>query len=637
MDLIAKPMDLWRHLQVSAGLELRLKSGRAGRDADVEAALRSALAVPKAASSLDDWLAADAASSPPLISTERLLVGILESQRGFGQMMRDILELLDLAGARRASRYLSVEFKFDDVSGPIRATLDEFREQVQRTTRLLEDRPELPNPDLMWEISGALDEFRPTHHKDLPADFPPVEPVAPTGHAGLDAQLATVADIVTGFRRVFREHGETRSQVAAVAHRLGGQGQAEGTAVLTRQLFAAHDYWDASLLQNAYELGARARSGSIDLSQAHEKLLRVLSQVRWSQAWVEATLNDLLDILTLPTWRKRHELYSVWVGTRMLEVISRHASGMYFHAVDGVLSFAFGGSRLASFDAGGEQFDVWAELRSDLVGSSAKRKRGIQPDFRVVRSQISQSNNARTTYVLECKHYLDSGVSNFTAAADDYSRSCPEAIVHVVNHGSVDNAALQLKLPPLSQGRVRFIGDATPLVEEKTQVLSTAIREVLFPGAIQNIVKLQAELAVPVPHSGPVAYVQLDWDDSLKDMDLAVVTLASDGSEVVSIDFRNTGALDGYPFVQLGDDCREGPGHERIEISAWQFERYHLIARNYSMTGQMRPQNLRCTIAIGRDVRVLDGPATTGPDHYEWRIAELTVRDGIPSIQPMAL
>jgi hypothetical protein len=603
----------------------------------VEAALRRVLAVPVAATSLEDWLVADAASSPPVISTERLLVGILESQRGFGQMMRDILELLDLAGARRASRHLSVEFKFDDVSGPIRATLEEFREQVQRTTRLLEDRPELPNADLMWEISGALDEFRPTHHNDSPADFPPVEPVVPTGHAGLDAQLAILAELVAGFRRMFREHGETRSQVVEVARKLGGPGQAEGTAALTRQLFAAHDCWDAMLLQNIDELTARARLGSLNLSQAHEKLSQVLGQIRWSQAWVQATAKELLDILTLPTWRKRHELYSVWVGTRMLEVISRHASGMYFHAVDGVLSFSFGGSRLASFDAGGEQFDVWAELRSDLVGNSAKRKRGIQPDFRVVRSQISQSNNARTTYVLECKHYLDSSVSNFTAAAVDYSRSCPEALVHVVNHGPVDNAALQIKLPPLSQGRVRFIGDATPLVEEKTQVLSTAIREVLFPGAIQNILKLEAELAAPVSHSGPVAYVQLDWDDSLKDMDLAVVLLTVDGGEAVSIDFRNTGTLDGYPFVKLGDDCREGPGHERIEISAWHFERYHLIARNYSMSGQMRPDNLRCTIAIGRDVRVLEGPATAGPDRNEWRIADLTVRDGIPSVQPMPL
>lgn len=637
MDLISKPIDLWRHLQVGAGLELRLKSGRAGRDADLEAALREALEVPEAASSLEDWLVVDAKLSAPQVSTERLLVEILESQRGFGQMMRDILELLDLADARRASRYLSVEFKFDEVSGAIRATLEEFREQVQRTTRLLEDRPELPNADLMWEISGVLDEFSSTHYGGWPADFPPVEPAMSTGHAGLDAQLVIIADLVLGFRDVFRQHGETRSLVAAAAHRLGGQGQAEGTKVLARQLFAAHDNWDPIVLQNANELGARARSGAIDLSLAHEKLDWVLGQVRWGQAWADATTNELLDILSFPTWRKRHELYSVWVGTRMLKVISHQASDMYFHAVDGVLSFAFGGSRLASFDAGGQQFDVWAELRSDLVGTSAKRKRGIQPDFRVVRSEISLTNNVRTTYVLECKHYLDGSVSNFTAAADDYSRSCPEAVVHVVNHGPIDDSAMQVKLSPQSQGRVRFLGDITPLDEQKTQVLSTAIGEVLFPGAIQDIANPQAELAAPVLHDGLVAYVQLDWEDSLSDMDLAVVTLTSDAREVVSIDFRNTGALNGYPFVQFGSDCRVGPGHERIEIAAWTFDRYHLIARNYSRSGQMCPENLRCTIAIGRDVRILECPAAAGTDPYEWRIAEISVRDGVPSLDMKAV
>ena len=45
MDLIAKPVDLWRRLRDSAGLELRLKSGRAGRDADIEEALRQAFEV----------------------------------------------------------------------------------------------------------------------------------------------------------------------------------------------------------------------------------------------------------------------------------------------------------------------------------------------------------------------------------------------------------------------------------------------------------------------------------------------------------------------------------------------------------------------------------------------------------------
>ena len=44
------PAELSCHLQVGAGLEPRLKSARAGRDADVETELRRALAVPEAAS-----------------------------------------------------------------------------------------------------------------------------------------------------------------------------------------------------------------------------------------------------------------------------------------------------------------------------------------------------------------------------------------------------------------------------------------------------------------------------------------------------------------------------------------------------------------------------------------------------------
>lgn len=63
MTTITSPLELWRRLCSSAGLELRLKRGRPGRDADVEVSLRLALGVPATARSLEAWLARDAASA----------------------------------------------------------------------------------------------------------------------------------------------------------------------------------------------------------------------------------------------------------------------------------------------------------------------------------------------------------------------------------------------------------------------------------------------------------------------------------------------------------------------------------------------------------------------------------------------
>ena len=114
----------------------------------------------------------------------------------------------------------------------------------------------------------------------------------------------------------------------------------------------------------------------------------------------------------------------------------------HYHVVDGCLSFALGGSRLATYVDNGEPFDVWAELRSALVGTSSKRKKGIQPDFRILRPALATSHPAATHLVLECKHYLAPSVANFSAAARDYAASRPAASVLVANHGPINPAAL---------------------------------------------------------------------------------------------------------------------------------------------------------------------------------------------------
>lgn len=119
MTTIATPKDLWQHLCTSAGLELRLKGGALGRDADIEDDVRKCLSVPATAASLADWLAIDATSSAPRVSTEQLLIAVLKSQGGFALMMEDILSVLITADARKSAHHLSVKFQFDKVNDPI--------------------------------------------------------------------------------------------------------------------------------------------------------------------------------------------------------------------------------------------------------------------------------------------------------------------------------------------------------------------------------------------------------------------------------------------------------------------------------------------------------------------------------------
>lgn len=634
--MITSPAELWKCLCSEAGLELKLGRGKPGRDADIEDALRLALRIPDNAPSLEAWLLADAALSNPTVSTETFLVEVLKSQSGFAQMMQDILDLLIDANALQASNQLSVEFKFDAVNDPIMATLEQFRETVQRTRSVLEKRPKLPKRDVMWSLSATLRKYIPNYLSSRPsADFPVVDPINETGNQNVDLQLRTITELVSAFRKLWLQYGDTRRRVGDAAH------TEFVTDELRGQLNAATDFWDIGVLEGAREVSAQINSGQQNPAVVFNALNTELSKIEWSHIWIENTFKELLDILNLPVWHRRHELYSVWVGTRMLAVVRSVVPDVRFHLVDNVLSFAFGGSRLATFNWNNKQYDIWAELRSALVGQSSKRKKGIQPDFRVLQVDIAKSSGLQTTYVLECKHYLNASKQNFILAAADYARSCPQAIVHLVNHGPADENTLRENLSPELQARTKFIGDATPLKERSEKVVSESIRNALFPGVYpasdlaetQPVQTLSNDLEAI--GQGPVGYIQLEWDDTLDDMDLSLQMISSSGQVINTVDFRNRGAVDASPFSCFDCDVRTGPGKERIDISRWLFSRYKVIATNYSRTGMMTSESLRCQIVIGAERMQLHFPSKLSGTSVEWHIAELVVCNGIPTVKAL--
>ena len=631
MDVLKSPLQMWRQLQMDAGLELRRKGGIPGRDADIEEALRAALDIPTAAASLDVWLADDAASSTPRVTIEDLLVAVLTSQRGYSAMMGDILDLLVIAKARRDDHVLSVQFRFDEVSDPIRFTLEAFRQEIARAGRVLVSRFELPPAAYLWDLRGKLHAIVPNLPHDRPAGFLPVCDPPITGDQFLDESLNAITELVSEFRAWCAAFGASRTEVfSAVSRNQSGTPDPLQDALVMRA-GAATDFWDVTTLNSVHEIAKQIIGGALNADNVLSKLAPLLGAMVSKQHWITRTYTELLDLLNLPAWRRRHELYSVWAGSVLLRTAVAEADNIHFHVVDGVLSFAFGGSRLATYDRGGEQFDIWAELRSALVGQSKKRKRGIQPDFRVLRASIGSSANAATRLVLECKHYLTASTSNFTQAAADYARSCPTAFILVVNNGPANPAALLESVDKPLQDRIGFIGDATANVERISAPLGSAIQQVLFPKQMQPQTSPASTggpstVSSSVRPSDMVATIRLRWDDSLEDIDLALEIFDSNG-QAKRIDFSMLGDLAYLPFARLEKDVRRGPGEERIDISAWHFNRYALVATNYSKTGRLGPENLACTITIGSEATVLNCPILGSAT--EWRIAIIDVVSGV--------
>lgn len=636
--------ELWAKLQLEAGLEFRLKSGRRGRDADLEDAVLASLLAHMPASaasqnSLPTLLFRDERSKSPRITPEKMLVAVLTSQGGFAAMMEDILNTLIGADARRGDTEMRLAFRFGSVEEPIRLTLEEFQEQEQSIRQVLETRFVPPTSKQLWDVWGLLRDIAATNPHGVapelnPDAFPPPPALSGTGDPDLDSGLKKIHRLVTEFRAWCRRYALQRQGFWVVTEEASAS---PDTTIgeqqrLQRWRGAVTDHWDTGVVEAVRQIEAAVRAKDLSPEPVIRDLQPMLATLPTQEQWVDQIYTRLLDILRLPTWRKRHELYSVWVGTVLLRAAQKNADQLQFHAKEGTLSFEFGGNRLATYEYQGEQFDIWAELQSDLVGRSAKRKRGIQPDFRVVRVALNQKVNDATHFVLECKHYLVPSVSNFTQAADDYSRSCPNASTFIVNHGSADHALLIPSVPAAAARRIRFIGEATAERERIQPALQESIRNELFMRRLVSPLGLTTSSG-PKPTAGiseiaplnheprVVATIALEWDATLEDVDLELEVINSNGRVEHTVKYIDRGGLTSPPFARLVEDVRTGPGRELIEISSLRDYRYRIVVRNYSKVGELSAGNVSCTLEFYGFWTSLMRPASTQKN--EWVVATI--------------
>jgi hypothetical protein len=637
---LASPIEVWRALQTDAGLELRRSKGVAGRDADFEAALLAAVSghagSSGTSSSLEDFLLADSRSPSPQVTVESLLEAILAEQIGFAAMMSDILETLVMADAVNAKDTLDISFSFNSTSAPLRLTLEAFRQQVEKIKSVLVTQWIVPPDDSRWVLLRNLaDLVGVTDYRRAP--YPPLaapDAAPASGHQGLDEALGDLMQLASEFCSECMKYGTDRKAVYDTVKKLfPDYHSGDLKHAIARSLAGqAHDGWDVQFVDIVQRIAYAAKTGSRDGKEMVAGIQFILSAFPSRQTQLEKKYSELSDVLSLPAWKQRHELYSVWVGTALLRVAKQRTNRLQFNPVNGVLSFAFGGSRLATYEWEGQQYDVWAEFRSDLTVRSEKRKKGIQPDFRVMKATIGGSDNAKTTFVLECKHYLKPSLSNFTQAAHDYSKTCANAKVFVVNHGPADHDLLASSLSDDIAGRVRFLGEMTPGTRKAE--LERAIGDTLFPAPPPSARPGDVS-AVPAQaangkstHAGTI---RLAWDTPLRDIDLSVKAMDRRGNLQAEINYASLGALHENPYAQLQEDVQSGPGAEQIDIQQWHFDRYQIVATNFSGAPEMLPGRLRCTVFLGQRCEIIEFPASGDP-YAPWHVGTVEVVDGVASL-----
>lgn len=598
--MLENGLQIWMAL-VRSGLEEARKNRLPGYDAELVEVLKKQL-YPQATRTLEQELQA---APPPAEAFLEVFFGAL---RPFSQMLRDVLGMFETAGARRSDENLRIAFDFDKASKALTLTLQEFREVEQffrRVARPIVERLWNSNTLFMLnrdvqDVLGSLGVPDAPHgpfrvrdprvrawieDNGRPAWLPfPVTGFPRSGEAELDEALRMSEGLIHYMYNEVRRLGATYDEFARRLSELpwddlGAEDEAEAPAddagdERPRRAFvsAAHDFWPNSFAEIVC-LGVEAVNDHTDAErpEATTRLARAIRigfdhPPRHERTRVELE-RDFRDLVNLPIWKKRHELYAVWVASRIAEAL-RDLSWEW-HPDGDTLSFPFAGVELATLLSGdGGTHVFWTEKRTELKGGGIFGRKHIQPDYRIM--TVPTHRDDATSLVVECKQYRNWSKKNFGAALDDYAKGCPNAPVVLVNYGPTDSSILDL-VDASRRDRTFLVGDFKPggnaALDRFRDLLRGAYTTLLTPRIMGR--------------------VELRWGPMFRDLDLHMffrLHITSFESQATHIGFGSThGSLTEAPWIEWPEDIQESPpGIEHITISRWLNAEYDVLVHDYS-------------------------------------------------------
>jgi hypothetical protein len=150
-----------------------------------------------------------------------------------------------------------------------------------------------------------------------------------------------------------------------------------------------------------------------------QRIMELYSKLPKWEIEKEDLVREFIEILNLPIWKRRHELYQTWVLTQIDRALEAYQRTI--HHVDGSLILRFSGTHIGTVETEEGLIHIWSELRSPLNNPVGQGRRGhIQPDYTLTFEPITDPS--RTIVVIECKQYRKANPTNFADAVTDYLR-----------------------------------------------------------------------------------------------------------------------------------------------------------------------------------------------------------------------
>lgn len=445
----------WKQLRTAGGLDITY------RDEDLVDRLKNSL--DENAASLEEALGNS--------STDEFIRAFFQVVHPFVEIFRDILKFFNKAGEKEGQSQLQISITDDHIG------LEDFIEFLThlKSIKIPTDIPSVDS-DGIWALQRIVSDYSYENDRVLPrsdrinknADcddvnswieryeegtYLPLPKSVSQYRMGLGITDAT--NIVSFVIETIRIHcnPKDRSWFELYSEELV-ENSLPATALNMRTIAINEtDHW---VRTNILSLALLIDMSPEDREIINHKLQSCYSQ--YDRVRVEAVncIVEIEKLLSLPVWRKRHELYGVWVATQLVQALESDGHVVELLHNNGEFQFRFREATLAIFETTDPIASLITERRtksSNLVGRG--RVNAVQPDFAFWRDDI-----AKCELIIEVKHYRNRSRRNFRDALIDYGRAHQTARIVLVNYGPTGD--LFVDLPDDVADRSEMIGHLIP-------------------------------------------------------------------------------------------------------------------------------------------------------------------------------
>ncbi|MDE6627233.1 MAG: hypothetical protein K2K56_12795 [Lachnospiraceae bacterium] len=613
---IKSTMDLWNTFEKAANFKKNFY------DKELERQIRNNLGLPDTIS-IKKSLKND---NDNIISIEDLLFAILTAMQPFSQMICDLLKMFEKASAGQGDYNLQIKMKFKRKSNELKFNLEEFRQCEKTTEEICEKGKGTIPRDIhklvdifrnhtnfininfieQKDIDQWLDEY---DNEDRWPDFIPQRPsmVEPR----LDKLTAKCWNI---FRIVVAEcreaYDETKGRKRTIqdecSRNVGKEFWKAEQNSWTREFLhivcCAASVFQKTMMPEDVEDEAKGLVGDLREYFQHVEVEDV------DHILVQRTVYKLTEVLNLPFWKRRYELYSAWVSTQIVEALQDR--DIEFQVVDNTLSFSFKGSHIATCTGLVPPLEIWAELRTDaenLIGSG--REKAIQPDYTLAVPEAKKPNNS--VAVIECKQYEKPSMRNFRAAIIDYANGRPQAVIMLTGYGKIPKKLHEKIEDEQIKSRsveFSFMRPESLSAQEFKEKLRETVLEYYCKKAKENKGFLR-------PWRNPLeaVSVSLKWGEHPREVESRLCIMEG-SQEVVHLSFCAKGNEGQIRYVYLNEDIALGSGPEIVRVSRWT-EADYLIEVHVSSSESERVL-LDVEVCCGQDTFCFQRCNLTGVDNW---------------------